>query len=116
MSFRARSEQLWFIISIAQPHGAVPGRCYALSTQDSALIGERVLPSYTPWSLVFVVGRISDTSHLSRQVNRSRRFVMRFSRHLLLGALVVLIGSVWSVSAQAPYRLSEKEMKELLSR
>jgi hypothetical protein len=41
---------------------------------------------------------------------------MRFSRHLLLGALVVLIGSVWSVSAQAPYRLSEKEMKELLSR
>jgi len=41
---------------------------------------------------------------------------MRFSRHLLLAALVVLIGSIWSVSAQTPYRLSEKEMKELLSR
>ena len=41
---------------------------------------------------------------------------MNLIKHSFIAAIVLLIGVAGSVAAQSPYRLSEKEMKDLLSR
>ena len=41
---------------------------------------------------------------------------MNLIKYSLVGAMLLLTGLAGSVAAQSPYRLSEKEMKDLLSR
>ncbi len=45
-----------------------------------------------------------------------RGTAMNLIKYSLVGAVLLLIGLAGSVAAQSPYRLSEKEMKDLLSR